>query len=390
MESSYRVIIGALLLAIFSPGRLLGAAADVELDGIKKKIANEKKGLSQLQVQEGGLVKTLEKIDAELDRKSKELKAAEARHEAIIGEIARTEAELGNLRGSIAQRQDWLRRRAQALYRWQRGGNDFWIVDGASDLSAAQRRRRYLQATMDFDRGQLGDLQNESRRQEILRRQLTGQQARLAGQQKLLLSARAAVTQEAAKKSALLSALRQEKDRRLIALRDMEAAAQRLQKMLDDLARRAIAKPAPAPRVPSPSLGRGIEALQGQLDWPVSGPVSAPFGAVKHPEFATEVARKGIDIDAPPGTAVRAVEKGRVVYADRFAGYGRMVIVDHGQRYYTVYAHLSEIVKKNGDELGRGEVLGKVGASDSPASGKLYFELRKDGRSVDPQLWLRK
>ncbi len=388
MESFHRSIVGVLLLVIASRGLVLGAAADRDLDAIKKKIASEKKGLSQLQVQEGGLLKALGKIEAELDKKSKELKSAEAQHGALVGAIAQTEAELGKLRGSISQRQVWIRRRAQALYRWQRGGNDFWIIDGAGDLSAAQRRSRYLQATLDFDRGLLGDLRGQSERQESLRHQLGDQQAQLAKQQKMLLLARAAVAQEAAKKSALLRALRQEKERRLIALRDMEAAAQRLQKMLDDLARRAIAKPKAAPT--PPVSGRGADVMMGQLDWPVRGPVSAPFGAVKHPEFATELVRKGIDIDAPLGTPVRVVEKGQLVYADRFAGYGRMVIVDHGQRYYTVYAHLSEIIKKNGDEVGRGEILGKVGESDSPATGKLYFELRKDGRSVDPQLWLRK
>jgi septal ring factor EnvC (AmiA/AmiB activator) len=185
-----------------------------------------------------------------------------------------------------------------------------------------------------------------------------------------------------------LASLRQEKDTRLKALREMEAAAQRLQKMLEDIARRRNVRPneAPAP----PSTGRGLDALLGQMDWPVKGLVSAPFGKFKHPEFATELVRKGIDIDAPLGEAVRAVEKGRVVFADRFTGYGRMVIVDHGERYYTIYAHLSEIIRKTGEELRRGEILGRVGDSDSLSGAKLYFELRKDGRSVDPLPWLRK
>jgi septal ring factor EnvC (AmiA/AmiB activator) len=100
--------------------------------------------------------------------------------------------------------------------------------------------------------------------------------------------------------------------------------------------------------------------------------------------------RKGIDIDAPLGDGVRAVEKGRVVFADRFTGYGQMVIVDHGERYYTVYGHLSEIIRKNGDEVTRGDILGRVGDSDSLSGAKLYFELRKDGRSMDPLPWLRK
>ena len=95
--------------------------------------------------------------------------------------------------------------------------------------------------------------------------------------------------------------------------------------------------------------------MRGRLEWPVTGEVSAPFGKFKHPEFAAEIVRKGIDIDAPVGEEVKAVEKGRVVYADRFSGYGNMMIVDHGERYYTVYGHLAELLKKNGDEVRRGE-----------------------------------
>jgi septal ring factor EnvC (AmiA/AmiB activator) len=186
----------------------------------------------------------------------------------------------------------------------------------------------------------------------------------------------------------LLVNLRQEKASRLKALREMEAAAQRLQKMLEEIARRSIVRPKQAP-VP-PSTGRGLDAMLGQMDWPVKGAVSAPFGKFKHPEFAAELVRKGIDIDAAWGDGVRAVEKGRVVFADRFTGYGRMVILDHGERYYTIYAHLSEIVIKNGEDVKRGDILGRVGDSDSLSGAKLYFELRKDGRSVDPLPWFKK
>jgi septal ring factor EnvC (AmiA/AmiB activator) len=385
---SSRALIAALLLVIAARGELPGAVAERDLEGIKRRIQNERKGLSQLQFKEGGVLKSLGKIEDDLERKSRELKIADARHTSILGTIHKTEIEADRLRGSISQREDWFRQRAVALYRWQRSGNPFWFVDGPIDLTATLQRKRYLEATLAFDRELIADLQSQSRRQEVLRVQLSEQKNRLAAQKKVLVLARAAVAQEAGKKKSLLASLRQEKDTRLKALREMEAAAQRLQKMLEDIARRRNVRPneAPAP----PSTGRGLDALLGQMDWPVKGLVSAPFGKFKHPEFATELVRKGIDIDAPLGEAVRAVEKGRVVFADRFTGYGRMVIVDHGERYYTIYAHLSEIIRKTGEELRRGEILGRVGDSDSLSGAKLYFELRKDGRSVDPLPWLRK
>jgi murein hydrolase activator len=122
----------------------------------------------------------------------------------------------------------------------------------------------------------------------------------------------------------------------------------------------------------------------------VRGEVTAPFGKFKHPEFAAEVFRNGIDIDAPIGEEIKAVEKGRIIYAERFSGYGKMVIVDHGERYFTIYGHLAEIFKKTGNEVRRGEVIGKVGEGDLVRGATLYFEMRKDGRSLDPTPWFRK
>jgi septal ring factor EnvC (AmiA/AmiB activator) len=386
--ATFRALIGAFLLLLAGSREVPGAVASKDLDGIKRRIESEKKGLSQLQIKEGGVLTALGKIEHDLDKKTKDLRVADGQYSAILGAIQKTEAEARKVRGSISQREALFRQRAAALYRWQRSGDPLWFTDGASALSATLKRQRYFAATLAFDRGLIGELHSESQRQESLRRQLSEQKDRLAAQKKLLVLARAAVAQEMDNKKILLTSLRQEKDSRLKALREMAAAAQRLQKMLDEIARRAIVRPRELP-APS-STGRGLDSLLGQLDWPVKGPVSAPFGKFKHPEFAAEMVRKGIDIDAPLGDGVRAVEKGRVVFADRFTGYGRMVIVDHGERYYTVYGHLSEIIRKNGEELSRGDILGRVGDSDSLSGAKLYFELRKDGRSIDPLPWLTK
>ena len=383
-----RALIGACLLVLAGSRAVPGAVASKDLDGMKRRIESEKKGLSQLQIKEGGALKALGKIEEDLDRKSKYLKVTDDQYRAILGLIEKTETEARKVRGSMSQREALFRQRVTALYRWQRSSAPLRFAQGASVLGETLKRHRYFAATLAFDRGLIGEMHSETQRQESLRRQLSEQKDRLAEQKRLLGLARAAVAQEMDKKKILLISLRQEKDYRLKVLRDMAAAAQRLQKMLDEIARRTIVRPKDLP-VPS-FPGRGLDNLLGQLDWPVKGSVSAPFGKFKHPAFAAEVIRKGIDIDASAGDGVRAVEKGRVVFADRFTGYGRMVIIDHGERYYTIYGHLSEIIRKNGEEIARGEILGRVGDSDSLSGAKLYFELRKDGHSVDPLPWFKK
>ena len=379
------ILISCVALVLAVPGPARPAASNRDLEGIRKKIENEKKSLSQLQAKEGSVLQTLSKIQTDLEKRRKELSLATTKLASLADELRAQESEAERLGDSIAARQDLLQKRAAALYRWQKGGSPLMIFNGAVSLGSFLHRRKYLSTAISFDRELLANLQEESQHQELLRERLAGKQAELSEQKKTLSLAQASVRQEAEKKKLLLASLRREKTTRLRALREMEAAAQRLEKMMDEIARRAMIKPKQPPS--APSTGVGLEALRGKLDWPVHGPVSAPFGKYKHPEFAAEIFRKGIDIDAPIGDDIRAVEKGTVVYADRFSGYGKMVIVDHGERYYTIYGHLSEILKKSGDGVRRGEVVGRAGDSDSLAGSKLYFEMLKYGRSLDPVPW---
>jgi len=366
----------------------LGAATPSrELEGIQKKIDKEKKGLAELKVKEGSVLQSLGKIESDLDKRNRELRAANAKLALISDQLAAKKAEAEDLERALAQRRAILRQRVVALYRWQRSGSPMVILNGTESLASFMHRKHYLQAALTYDQELAVQLREASQRQALLQQDLAQKLEQLDSQKQALGAAKEAVRQEAAKKKIILASLRREKATRSRALRDMEMAAQRLARMLDEMSRRAVGPRNEAPG--SSSTGSGLDTMRGRLDWPVKGRVSAPFGKFKHPEFAAEVVRKGIDIDAPLGDAIRAVERGRVVYASHFSGYGNMIIVDHGERYYTIYGHLGEMLKKNGDEVRRGEILGKVGDGDSWSGAKLYFEMRKDGRSVDPMAWLK-
>jgi murein hydrolase activator len=305
----------------------------------------------------------------------------------ISNQLAAKKVEAEDLERALAQRRAVLRQRVVALYRWQRSGSPMVILNGTESLPSFMHRKHYLQAALTYDQELAVQLREARQRQTLLQQDLAQKLEQLDSQKQVLGAAKEAVRQEAEKKKIILASLRREKAMRSRALREMEMAAQRLARMLDEMSRRAVGRPNEAPG--APSTGSGLDAMRGRLDWPVKGRVSAPFGKFKHPEFAAEIVRKGIDIDAPLGDAIRAVERGRVVYASHFSGYGNMIIVDHGERYYTIYGHLAEMLKKNGDEVHRGEILGRVGDGDSWSGAKLYFEMRKDGRSVDPMAWLK-
>lgn len=371
---------GALLVPVW----LDAASVDRDLDGIKRKIDNERQGLSQVQKKEGSVLQSLGQIENDLERKTKELKAAKAKLASISADIRAGQAEAEQIRSSIGKRQERFKERAVALYRWQRSASPFLILNGNMSMSGLLQRSHYLQTTVQFDRDLINRLEQDAKAQEALRAKLARKQQDLDAQQEVLSEATESVQAEAQKKRELLASLKQEKDTRTRALKELEAAALRLQKMMDDLQRQATARP---PEFPA---GAGLDSMKGRLSWPVRGELKSEFGKTRHKEFAAEVFRNGIDIEAPFGEEIKAVERGKVVFADRLAGYGKTVIVDHGERYYTIYAHLSEIMKKNGESVKRGETVGLVGDSDSLSGAGLYFEMRKDGHSIDPVPWFRK
>jgi murein hydrolase activator len=364
----------------------LGAAApDRDLDGLRKKIAREKKNLAEIKIKEGSTLRSLGKVESELGRRSRDLRMTKTELSSTARTLASARVETEKIAQALRQRRTALQNRAEALYRWQRNANALPMLE---DMEFAARLvKHYLQAALAYDQASAVQLTAANQRQEIVQQELAEKVSQLDLQGQRLGEARQAVHREAEKKRLVLASLRREKESRSQALRDMEAAAERLARMLDQMSRRGVAKPNETPR--DGFTGGGLDPLRGKLDWPVNGQVSAPFGKQKHPEFAAEIVRKGIDIDAPSGDAIRAVEKGLIVYAGPFSGYGNMMIIDHGERYYTIYGHLGEILKKKGDTVARGEILARVGDGTARSGAKVYFEMRKDGRSVDPLVWLR-
>jgi len=144
--------------------------------------------------------------------------------------------------------------------------------------------------------------------------------------------------------------------------------------------RAAPARPAVAPR--KPAAARPIsDRRQGKLGWPAVGTLCTRFGLKIDTLYGTKTHVQGIDIACAMGAPVRAAYEGRVSFAERFMGYGNMVILDHGERLHSVYSRLDSIAVAVGAKLVRGQTVGFV-------KDTLHFEVRKEGKSLDPLDWL--
>jgi septal ring factor EnvC (AmiA/AmiB activator) len=155
---------------------------------------------------------------------------------------------------------------------------------------------------------------------------------------------------------------------------ELKGAEKRLASLIAELERKRA-------RRRLPPGAHYLEKEKNFLPWPVRGKIISYFGSQSHPKYQTKIKNQGIDIQTEFGAKVIAIAPGRVVYADRFRGYGNMVIIDHAEGYYTVYSNLSEIAVSVNQEVKAKEVIGLAGEY-------LHFELRKEGQPVNPLEWL--
>jgi murein DD-endopeptidase MepM/ murein hydrolase activator NlpD len=212
----------------------------------------------------------------------------------------------------------------------------------------------------------------------------------------------AIATREAAVADA--AAVLQEKSDELTALRAAQAASQAaaldvrrqksgalkgVNKDLAELERQEnqlLAESAALTDVINGSSGSGQGT--GSLIYPVSGPITSPFGWRIHPILGYKKFHTGVDFGVGYGTPIRAADSGTVIYATWMGGYGNVIIVDHGNGLSTLYAHQSSLAAGTGARVSRGQTVGYVGSTGFSTGPHLHFEVRVNGNPVDPMGYL--
>jgi septal ring factor EnvC (AmiA/AmiB activator) len=296
-------------------------------------------------------------------------------------EIDTINAQIARLREGVHVRQEAILARLRVQYMEGRFGH--WKPLLASDsYGDFQRRLRYLSAVSERDyalietfKSDLADMQEAERQREVAR---LGMMAYKRSTEKHLDEIKA-VKKE---KKVYLTKLTHEKESNERALQELERSASRIDSLLRELENR---RRAAAAKPPTSYLPRGVK---GGVPWPAEGSVLTYFGRQKHPTFNTYVHRKGIEIRTTEGSTIHAVMPGVVVYADWLKGYGLVIILDHTNGFFSLYAHASKILTSVGAQVGSGQSIGETGDTGMTGENTLYFELREGAEPVDPLQWL--
>lgn len=197
-----------------------------------------------------------------------------------------------------------------------------------------------------------------------------------AQKQELLSREQLVLTREREERKALIVGLNAEAESKEAERKRLLADQQRLDDLIAELERRATKLD-----------GSAFVARRGSLPWPLPGPLKNAFG---QPRADGRLSWHGVVIGAKEGTPVKAVFRGRVVFANWLRGFGLLTIIDHGGGYMSLYGYADILLKADGEWVESGEVIAHAGRSGGQTSSGLYFEVRHDGVARDPIGWLAK
>lgn len=359
------------------------------LQGVRKELDRERAKAREATRQERSLSQELKQIDDQLSVKGRELRALEARLRSRGEHLATLNREMAAIEGRLQGSRRLLRQRLRAIYKQGRL-LVVQVLATADDLAGLSRRVKYLSAVAEQDQRLIHQYAATLRELQGKRAAAERAKAELAEALGRTEAKRQEIVEEQRKRRILLARVREEKQGHLQTIKELEHAARDLQTLITRLqAEEASRTPRRAPRAPEAPPGEGVFAgLRGKLSWPAEGPVLSSFGRHEHPRYRTITYNRGIEIGAPLGEPIRAVADGVVLYADWFKGYGRLVILDHGGGYFTLYAHAAELLVRVGDRVTRGRGIARVGDTGSLNGAQLYFEVRFQGKPQDPTVWL--
>jgi len=354
------------------------------LEQLKDKIEEKRKRAEEAEKKRESVLHGIQSLDERLIRHRQD-------HHEIIKKLRKKDREieaitdqLVAMRTGIQERRNAILARLKVQYMEGRFGyvKALLASDSYGDF---ERRRQYLSAVSQKDYELLGSFKTDVARMEQAERQRAEARAGMLSfkesVERKLIDIRALQKE----KKGYLTKITHEKDSYNKAVEELERSASRVDSILREL---EVRRKALAMRPPTgPSLPR---VTKGTLPWPADGQVISFFGRQKHPTFNTYVQRKGIEIKTTEGSFIHAVMPGTVVYADWLKGYGLVIILDHANGYFSLYAHASKILAKVGEQVAEGSPIGETGDTGMIGENTLYFELREGAEAVDPLHWLAK
>ncbi len=344
-------------------------AKQEELTQIQRRLDAERQRLNRTRHRERRvsdevqrLDRQLETTEARLGRLSIDVQRTRQRAEAAASALARAEMALAGRRTLLAGRLRDVNRYGRAGY--------LDVVLGASSFPEFITSARLVSAVVRSDARLIQSYTEDRDRVAALREDLQTEQRRLQALVRENEERRKQLAEQVTAKRDILDAIVRERADAEQAVKDLEEDSNALEALIQRL---------------QGGTGPTAPWSMSAITWPLRGPITSRFGVRRHPIFRLRQFHQGVDISAPMGSPVRVAFGGLVLFTGWFGGYGKLVVVAHGDGYSTLYGHLSGIDVTVGQQVTRGQVVGRVGSTGYSTGPHLHFEVRHNGKPINPQ-----
>jgi len=356
---------------VLIPFCVLGAVDPERVKILKEYITKERPQFEQREALKKGLLGQLDEINSDQNKVRERYQFLTQNHQELVMALENLSMEYGKQRRQEVFEKKRLKLLYRVLYRIKRDGVLRYIVSG-HDLNNLSSRIRVLYRTV--------------RTRVLLSKTIEERAKRLSeGEFKLSLAKRElqALIDELHEQEEVLRGMLQRKQRILVslnqgqsaylsALREYKEMSKQLTSLFNHLEARRSGSEKP-------------RSVHGMLPLPVQmGRIAKKFGKSVHSKFGTSTYHKGIEIEADEYSPVSAILPGTVEYRGWLKGLGNVIILHHGGGFYTLSAYLHKILKPKGEQVDAGDKIGLVGDTGNNVEPSLYFELRENGKAVDP------
>ena len=330
--------------------------------------------------QQRSLLVDLRRLEVERDLRTEQLRKIDAEAQRVSLDLGNTGNQIAELEEATAASRPILEARMVELYKLGSAGY-VRLLFNVSDLKEVGRAYRMVAAVAAIDRHRA-----EQHRQNLVRLRaaygsLEARRAEMARLKQAAAGARIAAERAAHSHTQLISEIDRRRELTAELASELQGAQAKLQQTLSAMS-------SGTPRAAADGSTLPIRPFRGDLDWPVAGRMLTPFGR-RGAGVSRAPAETGVQFAAEEGSVVRAVHDGTVAFAGPFTGYGNLVIVDHGAQTFSLYGQLGAPQVERGAKVERGHAVGTAGRILAGIPG-MYFEMRVDGKPVDPLEWLKK
>ncbi len=353
-------------------------------DDVERELEASQQKMASFSKEEASVINALDDTERALNHARK--KVARLSEELVTVEmrIRELEGQYQEIEKRAEVNETYVAGRLAALYKLSWLGK-FHVLASADSMFDFFVNKRALEQILARDQTILADLSRDKSRMRALLEQLVASKNEKQATTTNLSSRIDAMNAEQARREALLKEIRSKKNLQLAAIESLKASTRDLDRTVDAFQTESTPVAPPTTLTEKP-----FAALKGLLMMPVKGKIISFFGHYKDSRFNVTNFQSGINIKADRGEPIRAVYSGKTLFSSWFKGFGNMMIIDHGDHYYTVYAHLEEQFKSKGDSVEAGEVIATVGDTGSLTGAGLHFEIRHHGKPMNPLGWIKK